>query len=130
MAGFSAISTPTIQVSNETISIIPNSFKYKGGLGERNVRTQSAGGSSVDVVMTENAETKKSMVSFELINTAGNISLMEDWHAALNANSITASDNNQNFTKSFANMTMINDPEVTLSQDGNLTVEFEGSPAV
>ena len=129
MAGFSAISTPAIQVNNETISIIPNSFKYKGGLGERSVRTQSAGGSAVDVVATENVETKKSMVTFEMINTAENISLSEDWHGLFNANAITASDNNQNFTKAFGNMTMINDPEVTLSQDGNLTVEFEGSAA-
>tara|TARA_R110000772_G_C13310322_1_gene440400 strand:- start:10206 stop:10598 length:393 start_codon:yes stop_codon:yes gene_type:complete len=130
MAGAQAIATPTIQVNNETISIIPNSFKYKGGRGERSIRTQSSGGSAVDVVMTENAETKKSMVTFEMLNTAKNIGLAEDWQDALNANAITASDNNQNFTKAFANMTVINDPEVTLSQDGNLTIEFEGSAAV
>jgi len=129
MAGFQSISTPTIQVNNETIAIIPNSFKYKGGRGERTVRTQSSGGSSVDVVATENAETKKSMVTFEMINTAGNISLYEDWQDLFNANAITASDNNQNFTKAFANMTVITDSEIALSQDGNLTVELEGSAA-
>lgn len=129
MAGFSAISTPTIQVNNETISIVPNSFKYKNGRGERKVRTSSAGGSATDVVFTEDAETKKSMVSFELINTPTNIALAEDWQDLLNANAITASDNNQNFTKSFANMAVINDPEVSLSQDGTLTIEFEGSAA-
>lgn len=129
MAGFSAISTPTIQVNNETISIVPNSFKYKNGRGERNIRTSSAGGSAADVIFTENAETKKSMVTFELPNTPGNISLVEDWQDLLNANAITASDNNQNFTKSFANMAVINDPEVSLSQDGNISIEFEGSAA-
>lgn len=129
MAGFTAIATPTIQVNNETISIIPNSFKYKNGRGERTIRTQSSGGSAVDVVMTENAETKKSMVTFEMLNTAENISLAEDWQDLLNANAITASDNNNNFTKAFGNMTVITDPEITLSQDGNLTLEFEGSAA-
>ena len=130
MAGVQAIATPTAQVNNETISIIPNSLKYKSGRGERSVRTQSSGGSAVDVIMTENAETKKSMVTFEMLNTAKNISSVEDWQDALNGNAITISDNNQNFTKAFANMTVINDPEVTLSQDGNLTIEFEGSAAV
>ena len=129
MAGVQAIATPTIQVNNETISIIPNSFKYKNGRGERTIRTQSSGGSAVDVVMTENAETKKSMATFEMLNTAKNISLVEDWQDALNANAITASDNNQNFTKSFANMTVINDPEIGLAQDGNISIEFEGSAA-
>lgn len=129
MAGEQAIATPTIQVNNETIAIVPNSFKYKGGRGERTIRTQSSGGSAVDVVSTENAETKKSMVTFEMINTAKNISLVEDWQDNLNANAITASDNNQNFTKAFSNMTVINDPEVALSQDGSISVEFEGSAA-
>lgn len=129
MAGFQAIATPTIQVNNETIAIVPNSFKYKGGRGDRAVRTQSSGGSAVDVVMTEDAETKKSMVTFEMINTETNIGLVEDWQDALNANAITASDNNQNFTKAFSNMTVITDPEISLSQDGSFTVEFEGSAA-
>lgn len=129
MPGFVGISTPAIVVNDETFAIVPNSFKYKDGKGERAVRPQSAGGGAVEPVVTENAETKKSMASFDVYPTPGNISKIEEWRDLLGANTIEATDATSGFSKSFANMTVINDPEYNLSQDGAISLEFEGSPA-
>ena len=58
------LSNPTVQVNDDTIAIVPNSIEYKTGIGDKNVKSQSAGGNSIEVVITEDAETKKSMVIF------------------------------------------------------------------
>ena len=129
MAGFVGISTPSIIVNDETFSIVPNTFKYKSGKGEKNVRPQSAGGNAVEVVVTDNAETKKSMVSFEVMPTPGNVSKIEEWQDLIAANSVEATDQIAGFSKTFGDMTVINDPELNLTQDGTIAIEMEGSPA-
>ena len=123
------ISAPLLEWNNESFFIVPNSLKYKSGKGERNVRAQSGGGSSVQMVVTENTETKKSMVNFELANTKFNIDKVSEFVDLFDANSIEFSDPKSGFAISLDNMTVINDPEIALSQDGNITVEMEGAPA-
>ncbi len=123
------ISAPTLEWNNEVFYIVPNSLKYKSGKGERNVRAQSGGGSSVQMVVTENVETKKSMVNFELMNTKLNIDKVQEFIDLFDQNAIEFSDPKSGFAISLSNMTIINDPEVALSQDGNISVEMEGAPA-
>ena len=125
--GSKTLSNPTVEVGNDAISIVPNSLSYKKGKGDKNVRSQSAGGDSIEVVITENAETKKGMVKFSLYNTAVNQALLDSWQ---DSDETTIKLSQGSFTLSFRSMVVTSDPEVSTGADGSLEVAFEGQPAV
>ena len=124
--GEKTLSNPTVEVNNQVIGIVPNSVKYKNGKGDKNLRPQSAGGNSIEMIATENAETKKGMVSFELYNTQTNDDLVASWQDAVDGVAIRLSDGS--FVKPFRRMHVINDPEFALGADGMVPVLFEGDP--
>jgi len=125
-----AISTPSVIINNLPIGIRPNSLKYTEGLGEQTMRTQSAGGGTVDVVYSSNAESFMSTVSFELLNTADNINNIRAWKTNLNQNAISIVDQNSGLTRNFANMALTNNYEVALGADGVIAVTFMGDAGV
>jgi LEA14-like dessication related protein len=125
-----AISTPSVIINNIPVSIIPNSLKYTEGLGEQTMRTQSAGGGSVDVVYSVNAESLMSTLSFEIINTAENIQLARGWKSNANDNAISLVDNATGFSRNFANMALTSNYEVNLGADTTIAIEFMGNSAV
>jgi hypothetical protein len=116
-----------VEVGNDAIGIVPNSLSYKKGKGDKNVRSQSAGGDSIAIVITENAETKKGMVKFSLYNTAENQALLDSWQ---DSDETTIRLSQGSFTLSFRSMVVTSDPEVSTGADGSLEVVFEGQPAV
>lgn len=122
------LANPTIEVNDAAIGIVPNSVSFKTGKGDVNIRAQSAGGNSIDVIRTENAETKISMVKFKLYNTRTNVQLMRDWQDSTTGNTINLSDGD--FIESFREMFVTTDPEVALGADGELEVEFMGRPSL
>ena len=124
-----ALSNPTITINNLTTPIVPNTFTYKSGKGDRTVRTQSSGGGSVQNVFSTDIETNKSMVKFSIFNPKENIDKLEDWQDLLDGNAILVTAKN-GFSKSFSNMTLITDPEIAFGSDTTIEVEFEGSPAI
>lgn len=121
------LANPTIEVNDVPIAIVPNSFSFKTGKGDKAVSTQSAGGDAIEVVITENAETKKSMVKFKLKNTASNLQAVKDW-SDLFANTITVSE--QEITESFRDMVITTEPERMIGADGELEIEWEGAPSL
>lgn len=125
-----ALTTPSIVVNNESIAIVPDSFKYTPGFGETNMRPQSSGGANVQMVKSTNAETKKSTVKFALLPIKINTDHVDDWqdNGKADGNGIEASDGP--FAVAFRNMYMTNDPERNLSSDGVIELEFEGSPII
>lgn len=120
------LSNPSVEVNNDAIAIIPNSLKYKKGKGDQKALPQSAGGNSIDIVQTVDAETKKGMVAFSLRNTKSNQDLLDSWQDGSN----TVRCSQDDFILSFRNMIVITDPEVATGADGSFEVMFEGSPAV
>ena len=127
MAIEKTLANPTIEVNDAVIGIIPNSCSYKAGKGDINIRAQSAGGNSIDVVKTENAETKISMVKFKLFNTKTNSEQVKTWQDSVNGNTINLSDGD--FIQAFREMFVITDPELMLGADGEIEVEFNGRPS-
>ena len=126
-----ALSNPTIQINDETIAIVPNSLSYKRGAGDVNVRTQSAGGNSVEAVITENAETKISMVKFSLFLTDTNLDAIRAWqdNRASGGNTIRFSERGSDKPLAFSNMHVTTDPEYSVGADGSVEVEFMGDAA-
>jgi len=128
MAAEKTLANPTVQVNDVTIGIVPNSVSYKSGKGDRNVRAESAGGDSVDVVVTENAETKVSMVKFKLYNTKSNDEKLRGWQTNADGNTIQLSDGD--FVRSFASMYVTSDPEIAVGADGEIEIEFMGKASL
>lgn len=123
------LSNPTVEVNDSVIAILPNSLSFKSGKGDTNIRPQSSGGDAITLVRTENAETKMSMVKFKLANTRTNIDLVADWmDEVIDGVTIRLSDGP--LTKSFRQMFIISDPEVSLGADGELECEFNGLPSL
>ncbi len=119
---------PTITLNNIAFNYLPNTSKFTEGKGEQTVRTQVSGG-NIEAIFSDDAETKIGKVMFELANTAKNIELARTWKSLENNNNIIISDES-GFTRTFNNMALVNDYEISLSKDGNLPLEFMGDPAV
>lgn len=126
-----ALSNPTIQVNDETISIVPNSLTYTRGRGDVSVRAQSAGGNSVETVVTENAETKISMVKFSLYLTDTNLEFISNWQDTRysGGSTIRFSERGSASPLSFTGMNITTDPEYSVGADGVVEVEFMGDAA-
>ena len=124
-----AISVPAIQVNNDTIGLVPNTFKYVGGDGDVNVRAASTGGGNAISIHTQDAETMFSKVMFSIYATADNISKIRDWKANVAGNTINAVQRDvgdKDFSLAFKGMSMTNDPEVNASADGVIEIEMAG----
>lgn len=121
------LSNPTVEVNDVVIGIIPNSLTYKEGKGDKDVKAESAGGNSIDVVITENAETKISMVKFKLYNTDGNLNAINVW-SENETNTILLSEGN--IQVPFRDMVVTTEPERAIGADGELEIEFKGAPVV
>lgn len=124
-----AISKPSVIVNDNPVNILPNTFKFGEGLGETTVRTQSAGGGSVESVISDNAEDKLGKFSFEMANTPGNIALARGWKQNPGVNSVDSTGSG-NFSRIFNNSSITNDYEVTLSTDGNIALEWAGDAPI
>lgn len=124
-----AISTPAVAINNIAVSIVPNSFTYTEGFGEQNMRAQSAGGNSVQVVYSDNAESKPSSIKFSLFPTPENITLARQIKTRRNSNVITAIFGDS-FSRTFKNAALTNNYEVPLGADTTLDLEFMSDPAV
>ena|SRR3990167_9522761 len=123
-----ALANPTVLINNLSVSIVPNSFTYTEGRGEQTVRVQSAGGGSVQSVLSNNVETNLSTVKFDVFPTAENIALILGWKDNGNENVIGAT--GAGLTRSFTNATLTNDYEVALGSDTKISLEFKTNAAV
>lgn len=124
----STLSNPTVEVNDQIVYIKPNSLTFKTGKGDRNVRTQSAGGNSISVVVTDNAETKKSMVKFTLITDQPNLDSLDVWLDQINSQGNTIRLSDGDFTIPFTKMVVTSEPERGTGADGETEVNFEGPP--
>lgn len=122
------LSNPTVTINNTPVAIIPNSFKFNEGQGEQKFRTQSAGGGSVEQVLADDVEMKYGKFSFELLNTEDNIENAREWKLNLDQNAVTVSEGN--FSRSFLQAAVVNDYDVELSADGNISLEWNSRQPV
>jgi hypothetical protein len=120
------LANPTVEINDIVVMIIPNSLTYKKGKGDKKLRAQSAGGDSIDIIPTEDAETKVSMCKFSMITTKENVEAHETWKDKTGGNTVRLSDGS--FVVPFRKMYITTEPEVNTGSDGNLEIEFQGQP--
>lgn len=123
-----ALSNPVVTINNVVLAVVPNSVSYTEGLGEQTIRTQSAGGGSVEQVYSNDVSTNMSMFKCQLFNTAENIDNLRIWKTNSNANAITLT--GEGLTRSFSNMALTNNYEVNLGSDTTIDIEFTGNAAI
>lgn len=121
------LSNPTVEINDDVIAIIPNSLSYKPGLGDKAAKAQSAGGNAISIVVTEDAETKISMIKFKLYNTPANLTRVKDWNALYESTIRIYEDD---VTESFADCVITTEPERAVGADGELEVEWNGAPSL
>lgn len=122
------LSNPAVEVNDQAIATIPNSLSYKKGQGDKVVKAQTAGGNAIEAVVTENAETKISMVKFKLFNTKENFDLANSWIDNISGNTIRLSEGE--LIESFRGMVVTTEPERMIGADGELELEFMGQPVL
>ncbi len=124
-----ALSVPAIQVNNDTIGLVPNTFKYVSGDGDVNVRAASTGGGNTISVHTQDAETMFSKIMFSVYVTTDLISKIRDWKANVAGNTVNVVQRDvggKDFSLAFKGVSMTNDPEVNAAADGVIEIEMAG----
>lgn len=126
------LSNATVTVNNSVVAITPNSLAFTEGLGEQMIRAASAGGGEVDQVFSEDVETQFSTVKFDIPATIENIELAREWKVNKNQNLVQVSGRTPEgtLTRSFSQAAIVNDYEVALGADTNISIEFRSNKAV
>lgn len=124
----SALINPTIMVNGQVVAYVPNSFEYRDGYGDRNVRTQTTGAGNVEQIITEDVETQTGYVKFTLLSTTANIDMYEQWMQNIDANAVECSA--PGFNKQYARMCILSENSKPGGQDASFDVEFSGAKAI
>lgn len=121
-----------VTVNNDPVAIIPNSLVFTEGLGEQSIRAASAGGGQVEQIYSDNIESNFSMVNFDIPATVENIARARAWKTNRNQNvvQIMGSTPEGNVTRTFTQAALLNDYEVALGTDTNVSIEFKSNPAI
>ncbi len=127
----SQLNNVAILVNNDIISYEANTLSYQDGYGEFNVRNAVVGGGQTEQVFSEDLATKFGMVKFSMPSTEDAAKLVREWKNNINNNvvELQSSTGGAQFTRIFTQASIQGDPEVNLSTDGTVEVEFRSNPA-
>ena len=122
------VANPQVLVNNNPILVIPNSVNFTEGLGEQTVEPHSAGGDSIQTVFADNVAERCSAINFEMANTEQHINLIRSWKQNENENTIVITGDDLSRTFKFA--ALVNNYDVGLGADTNISLEWKSDPAV
>lgn len=123
-------STPILVINNQAVFIVPGSLEFTEGQGEQQVRTQSGGGGTVQLVYSDNAETKISDVKFKIFSTVANIGLARSWKLNGSNNVISATHPTEDISRTFPNASLVNQYTIQANPEGVLELEFKTAQAI
>lgn len=121
-----SLSVPQVVLNNKVLGIVPNTFMFTSGRGEYTHRRASSGGNGTVAVISKNAETFKSRVTFEIYPTSDNFDTLDTAKLNVASNTLQASEDGKTFI--FTNFTITNDPEFNTGNDATVSVEAEADP--
>ena len=115
-----------ILVNNDIVAYEANTLSYQDGFGEYSVRNAVIGGGQTEQVFSEDLSTKFGMVKFSMPSTEDNAKLVREWKNNLNNNvvELQSSTGGAQFTRIFTQASIQGDPEVTLSTDGSVEIDW------
>ena len=126
------LSDATVLVNDEVVAIVPNTLKFTEGFGEQTVRAASVGGGAVEQVFSKDVESALSKVMFDIHTTPDNVKLARTWKSNKNQNvvAIAGKTAEADLTRTFTQAAMVNDPEIEISSEGVINVEFSSNAAI
>lgn len=126
------VTDATVLVNNEAIGIVPNSLKFTEGFGERKKRTVSVGDGKTEQIYARDNETRKGRVMFELPTTIDNIALARAWAANDDRNvvQIAGQTVDGELTRTYTQAAVINDYEVEVGTETNISIEIEANAPI
>lgn len=126
------LANPLVTVNNDPIAVTPNSVMYTEGLGEQTIRAASLGGGQVVPIYSRNIEQNFGSVTFEMPATIANIAKARQWKTNEQENvvSVTGSTVDGTLTRTFQRAAILNNYEVALGSETNVTIEFKSDQAV
>lgn len=122
-----ALYKPLLSVNNIGWFIKPNSLSFKSGIGDRKVRTASAGG-TLQTYVTEDIETQRGYLKCIVYTDVEAIRNIETAQLNFDTNAISWQEHGE--SGSMTNATITNDPEINTGVDGETEIMFEGDPFV
>lgn len=133
MSTHQTLSTPVVKVNGDQKEIVPNTLGYNAGHVPTNVRAADAGNGATAPVFSRNAEEGIGKVKFEMFPVAELDSFIAILARNVGTNVIEFAENfadGTTVTRSFLQMALVTDPEVTPTSDGTTPLEFAGAPMV
>lgn len=120
-----------VLVNNDIVAYEANTLSYNDGFGEFSVRNAVIGGGQTEQIFSEDLATKFSMVKFSLPSTEDSAILIRQWKSNQNNNvvELQSSTGGAEFTRIFTQASIKDNPEVNLSTDGTIEIEFNSNPA-
>ena len=120
-----------VLVNNDIIAYEANTLSYVDGFGEFSVRNAVIGGGQTEQVFSEDLATKFGMVKFSMPSTEDAAKLVREWKNNQNNNvvELQSATGGAEFTRIFTQASIQGDPEVNLSTDGSVEIEFRSNPA-
>lgn len=126
------LSDATVLANNEVIMTEPNSIKFTEGGGEQKMRAASIGGGKSEQIYSKDIEGRFSKVMFDIASTPENIALVRSWKFNDNQNvfQIAGSTPEGTMTRTFTQAAVLNDYEVEIGSETNISVEISANPAI
>jgi hypothetical protein len=123
-----------ISINGKTVSYVQSSLKVKQGYGETTNRVQVSG-RSVQLVPSENLETKIAEISFDILvsdfdSDADPRVMVKTWKANIGVNQIIIEPDGVGQTQSYSNASLTNDPDINESPDGVISLTWQSSTVI
>ena len=120
----------TILVNNQQVAYTADSLSWKDGFGEYKVRNAVVGGGGTEQVFSKDLASKFGMVKFSMPTTTENEANKRAWKSNNNANVVELiGPSGSGVAKIFTAASILDDPESSAAQDGNIDIEFNTNPA-
>lgn len=120
------VNANTVVVNGQTIAVVDKP-KYKRGMPKVDVKTATIGDK---VLVYENVDYSEAtgQVVIKIQPTAENIEMLENWQDNAGKNAIRMVDSRTGFTKTFNNMSIMEDVEIDFSAE--IEVTFTGGQGI
>lgn len=120
-----------VLVNNDITAYEANTLSYADGFGEYSVRNAVVGGGQTEQVFSQDLSTQFGMVKFSIPATEDSAALVRAWKSNRNNNvvELQSASGSAQFTRIFTQASIQGDPEVNLSTDGTVEIEFRTNPA-
>lgn len=120
------VNANTVVVNGQTVAVVDKP-KYKRGVPKVDVKTATIGDK---VLVYENVDYSEAtgQVVIKIQPTAENIEMLENWQDNAGKNAIRMVDSRTGFTKTFNNMSIMEDVEIDFSAE--IEVTFTGGQGI